>query len=179
MLNWLRRLRQPKEPGLGPSLQATVDEDGRGGWAWRVYLDDGHQQLDLSSGTSSGYEEARAAMGAEYEAEKRRRRPTLLAAKVSVGGGMHLLGVRTEGRLELRLLAPDRWSREPMSLASWIGCTEAQIEDVFVCRTGNEASVHAGMTEFRIRANDAPSFAQLLGVPFEVDDNPGDVKSSG
>ena len=57
-----------------------------------------------------------------------------------------------------------------MALVSWIGCTEAQIEDVFVCKTGNEASVHAGMTVFRIRANDATSFAKLLGIAYVVDD---------
>ena len=50
-------------------------------------------------------------MSTHYEAESRRRRPTLLAAKVAVGGGIHLHGGRTEGRLEFRLLAPDRWSR--------------------------------------------------------------------
>lgn len=168
MIRFLRGLfrREPQQT-LGLTIECEVREAAPGGWQWRVYLKDGAREIELSTGHHADHEQARAAMVAEFNAEARRRGGVMRAAKAQLGDGLSLIGVRTEDRLELRVLAPEHWARDPVDLVAWISASEAQIADVFVSRAAREAWVYAGDASFRIRADEAPAFASALLLPFE------------
>jgi hypothetical protein len=168
MIRFFRALfRRKPQQALGPTIECEVREDPTAAWLWRVYLKDGTREIELCTGHHADHEQARAAMIAEFNAEARRRGGVMRAAKAQLGDGLNLIGVRTEDRLELRVLAPEHWARDPVDLVAWISTSDAQIADVFVSRTGREAWVYAGDASFRVRADEAPAFASALLLPFE------------
>lgn len=154
---------------LPPNLQGTVVEVPESGqWAWRIYLDQDGRELELATGTAPDEVTARSEMAVEFQLEAKRRGGVTRFASARVGGGVRLVGMRSEGRIEFQLFSASGWAREPVSILHWILCS-THSDDVFLYREGAEAFLVAGEAKIPVRCTDAESFAKALQLHYETE----------